>query len=94
MQFLRSIPALPVLPKSVLIAAGVVVAILVIWLWMRLTRRRYVVIGESEAIRMAIIQMSRIADALERLSFSIDTKAPAADEHKDSGKVGLSMFSR
>jgi hypothetical protein len=96
MHFLRSIPALPIFPKSALVAAGVVVAILVIWMWARLTRRRYVVIGESEAIRMAIIQLSRIADAMDRLSFSVETKAPAGDEQKDSPKVGvgLSMFGR
>ena len=93
MQFLRSIPALPVLPKSVLIAAGVVVAILVIWLWMRLTRRRYVVIGESESIRTAIIQLARIADSLERLSLSLQMKSPAEGEGKESGKV-LSSLNR
>ncbi len=83
------------LPRSTLVAggAGVLLVLLLLWLVVRLSRRRVVVVGESEPMRTAIIQMARIADSLERLSFSLQIKPPAEVEGKENGKV-LSGFNR
>ena len=48
-------------------------------------------IGESEAIRTAIIQMARIADSLERLSFSLQIKPPVEGEGKETGRIFSSL---
>jgi hypothetical protein len=93
MSFLPFMPTSAAIPRSALIAAGAVLVLLLLWMWSHRIRRRYVVIGESESIRMAIIQMGRIANSLERLSFSAEIqKAP--EEAKDTGKVALSAFGR
>lgn len=86
-------PTIAALPKAVLVAAGagVVLVLLLLWLVARLSRRHVVVIGESESIRTAIIQMARIADSLERLSFSLQTKPPAEVESKEAGRVFSSL---
>jgi hypothetical protein len=69
--------------------------LLLFWLVARLSRRRRqtVVIGESESIRTAIIQLARIADSLERLSLSLQSKLPVEGEGKEAGRV-LSGLSR
>jgi hypothetical protein len=73
------------LPKAVFIAAGTVFVLLLVVVW-ALNRRRYVVIGESEPFRMAVIQLGRIADSLERLSLNLaaETKAPAEEKETRS----------
>jgi hypothetical protein len=93
MSPLRFAPTIATLPKVVLVAAGagVVLVLLLLWLVARLSRRHVVVIGESEAIRTAIIQMARIADSLERLSFSLQAKPPTEAEGKETGRVFSSL---
>ena len=88
-------PAIAALPRSIVVAGGAAVVLLLVLLWLvaRLSRRHVVVIGESESIRTAIIQLARIADALERLSLSLQMKSPAEGEGKESGKV-LSSLNR
>jgi len=83
MQSLPHWPAIAALPKGVFFAAGAVFVLLLVVLW-ALNRRRYVILGESEAIRMAVIQLGRIADSLERLSLSISAEAKAPAEHKET----------
>jgi hypothetical protein len=61
------------------------------WLVARLSRRRHVIIGESESIRTAIIQLARIADSLERLSLSLQSKPPAEREAKEIGTMFSSL---
>jgi len=86
-------PAISALPQSILVAgvAGIVLVFLLLWLVARLSRRHVVVIGESESIRTAIIQLSRIADSLERLSFSLQMKPPIEAEGKETGRVFSSL---
>jgi hypothetical protein len=84
-------PAISALPRGILVGAGVVLALLLLWLVTRWSRRRHVVIGESESIRTAIIQLSRIADSLERLSFSLPIKPPAEGEGKESSRIFSSL---
>jgi len=61
------------------------------WLVARLSQRRHVIIGESESIRTAIVQLARIADSLERLSFSLQSKPPAAGEAKENRTMFSSL---
>ena len=93
MWSLRFAPTIAALPEVVLVAAGagVVLLLLLLWLVARLSRRHVVVVGESEAIRTAIVQMARIADSLERLSFSLQTKLPVEGEGKETGRVFASL---
>ena len=91
MSSLLLVPTLSALPKSVLFLSGVVLALLLVLLFGRLNRRRYVVVGESEAIRMAIIQLGRIADSLERLNFSPEINTPVKEKE---GGMPLSLLGR
>jgi hypothetical protein len=87
--------AISALPRGILVAggAGIVFVLLLLWLVAHLSRRRVVIIGESESIRTAIVQLARVADSLERLSLSLQSKLPAEGEAKEAGKV-FSGFSR
>ena len=91
MSFVAFEQAIFALPRGIQLGGGVVLVLLLIWLMTRLSRRRHVVIGESESIRAAIIQMARIADSLERLSFSLQTKPPAEGEAKESARIFSSL---
>jgi uncharacterized protein (TIGR03382 family) len=86
-------PAISALPRGILVAggAGIVLVLLLLWLVARLSRRHVVVIGESESIRTAIVQLSRIADSLERLSLSLQMKPPVEGEAKEAGRVFSSI---
>jgi hypothetical protein len=63
-----SLPSIPHMSREVLVAIGVVVALLALWIWARYGRRRYVEIRKSGAIDDVSYQLGRIADALERLA--------------------------
>jgi hypothetical protein len=91
MSFAAFERAIFALPRGIQVGGGVVLVLLLIWLMTRLSRRRHVVIGESESIRTAIIQMARIADSLERLSFSLQTKPPGEGEAKESARMFSSL---
>jgi hypothetical protein len=82
--------ALPHLPTSVYFAAGVVVVLLVEWLLLRLGRRRYLVLGQSEATQLAIIHIGRIADSIDRLASAMESKNRT--EGNQTGNVGMPMF--
>jgi hypothetical protein len=85
-----SLLALPHLPTSVYFAAGVVVVLLVEWLLLRLGRRRYLVLGQSEATQLAIIHIGRIADAIDRLASAMESRNRTEDDR--TGNVGMPMF--
>lgn len=85
-----SLPAFPHLPTSVYFAAGVVVALLVEWLLLRLGRRRYLVLGQSEATQLMIVHIGRIADSIDRLASAMESRNRAED--KQPGNVGMPMF--
>ena len=73
-------------------AAGVVVALLVEWLLLRLGRRRYLVLGQSEATQLAIVHIGRIADSIDRLASAMESRNRTGDHQ--TGNVGLPTFGR
>jgi len=91
MQFLQSITSLP---KGVLVGAGAVVALLMILIWARYGRRRYLVIEHNEAAEIIALQLGRIADAIERMSPLPRPQPPPREEEKPARRVGMSMFNR
>jgi len=94
MQFLQSITSLP---REMLWAAGVVVAFLVILIWARYGRRRYLVIEHNEAAEIIALQLGRIADAIERLAPLLprpQAPLPPREEEKTTRHVAQSMFGR
>jgi hypothetical protein len=91
MQFLQSITSLP---REMLWAAGVVVALLVILIWARYGRRRYLVIEHIEAAEIIALQLGRIADAIERLSPLPHPPPLPREEEKTARRVSMSMFNR
>jgi hypothetical protein len=95
MSSLPFVPAISALPRGILVGGGAVLLLLLLWLFARLSRRRrqVIVIGESESIRTAIVQMARIADSLERLSLALQAKPPAEAESKESARM-LSSLNR
>ena len=69
-----SLLAFPHLPTGVYLAAGFVAALLVEWLLLRLGRRRYLVLGQSEATQLAIVHIGRIADSIDRLASAMESR--------------------
>jgi len=77
------------------VAIGAVVALLVLWIWVRYGRRRYVVIKESDAVDNIAYQLGRIADALDRLAALAPRDAqPPAEEKPQQPENWLSRFRR
>ncbi len=92
MKYLQSITSLPM---GVLLAAGAVVVLLVILIWARYGRRRYLVIEHMEAAEIIALQLGRVADAIERLApLPRPQPPPPREEEKTTRRVGLSMFGR
>ncbi len=89
-----SLHSLASLPREVLWAAGAVAALLVILIWARYGRRRYLVIEDIEAAEVIALQLGRIADAIERLSPLPHPQAPPREEEKTTRRVSMSMFNR
>jgi len=87
-----SLLAIPHWPTSVYFTAGVVVALLVEWLLLRLGRRRYLVIGQSEATQLVIVHIGRIADSIDRLASAMESRNRMED--KQTGNVGMPMIGR
>jgi len=85
-----SLLAIPHLPTSVYFAAGVVIALLLEWLLLRLGRRRYLVLGQSEATQLVIVHIGRMADSIDRLASAMESRNRTDD--KQAGNVGLPMF--
>jgi hypothetical protein len=85
-----SLLAIPHGPTSVYFAAGVVVALLVEWLLLRLGRRRYLVLGQSEATQLAIVHIGRIADSIDRLASAMESRNRTEGDH--TGNVGMPTF--
>jgi hypothetical protein len=66
---MRFLSSLPQIQKEVLFAVGGVIGVFILlWLWSRFTRRRHLVIAQSETTDMMAIQLGRIADAIEHLA--------------------------
>ncbi len=91
-----SLPSIPQVPREVLIAIGAVVAVLVLWLWARSGRGRYVAIGKSDASQAITSELGRIADALERLAALATPQEaePSAGEKPARRENWLSLFRR
>ncbi len=95
-----SLPAIPHVPREVLVAIGAVLALLVVWLSVRSGRRRdSVVIKKSEVGGAIAFELSRIADALERLTDLAaprETRAPSEErEHSPQQRLNwMSLFRR
>jgi len=103
---MSSLPAIPPVPRSALIFAGTIVALIVVWLWARVARTRHVVIRASESVQATVIQLDRIANALERIAILADARNRAtqerdareakrtADAKPEAGHVAMSAFGR
>ena len=86
-------PSIAALPRQLLVALGAVVVLLVIWLWARYGRRRYLVIKKSDATEALTHELGRIADALERLAAPRETQS--TEEQKPPRRENwMSMFGR
>jgi hypothetical protein len=88
------------LREGVVVAAGVLAAILFLWFLARLSHRPYIVRDQSEAERVVAIQLGRIADSIDRLARSLESRtsieevsAAAQADEKPHG-MSLSMFGR
>jgi hypothetical protein len=85
------------LPRGVLIGAGTVVVLLLMWSWARFGRRHYLVVKKSDATQMITYELGRIADALERLSSTPlpPLRAEEANTSPNPAKrINMSMFGR
>ena len=93
MQYLHSITSLP---REALWAIGAAVVLLVILIWARYGRRRYLLIEHNEATEILALQLGRFADAIERLAPLPRPQAPPPprEEEKNNRRVGASMFGR
>ncbi len=90
-----SLPSIPHLSREMLVAIGVVVALLVLWIWMLYDRRRYVVIKKSDAVEDITYQLGRIANALDSLvALSTPRDFQATTEEKPQQRQWLSLFGR
>jgi hypothetical protein len=91
MSFLHSTVSIPM---GWIVAAGIVgAALLALWISTLLSRRWYVTLRKSEETELMGLYLSRIADALERLSVSREAPAQAAALETTSPKpVGFSML--
>lgn len=97
---MSSLPAIPYVPREVLIASGAVLIILLIWFSVRSGRRRdSVVIKKSDVGGAIAFELSRIADALERLTDLAaprETQAPSSEGRERSPQRlnWMSLFRR
>lgn len=74
-------------------AIGVVVALLVLWLWLRHARKRYVLLYKSSGTDQLAHELRRIADALERMASERRPDRPS-EEHHARSTIVPSMFGR
>lgn len=92
---MRYILSIPHFREGVLVAGGVVAAIVVIWLVTRLMRPRNVVLS-SETADMIAYQLGRIADAMEGSKGRQEARpaAPLPAETAPTRHVSMSMLGR
>jgi len=69
---MRFLSAHSISPVQVYIGAGAIFLLLVLWIFARYGRHRYLHFKESETLRITAIQLGRMADAIEHLAVSID----------------------
>jgi hypothetical protein len=92
MSFLHSVVSFQM---GYLIAAVVVGAsFLVLWISTLLSRRWYVTLRKSEETELLVLCLSRIADALERLSSTGESPVRVAPEVSVPKPVGMFTFGR
>ena len=103
MQFLHSVVSFPM--GYVIAAIAVSATLLVLWISTLLSRRWYVTIRRSEETELMALYVSRIADAVERMAATresrIELPAPAHEPQAEASPLasepkhlGLSMFGR
>lgn len=105
MTFFHSVVSIPV--GYIVAAIAVVAALLVMWLATLLSRRLYVTIRKSEETELMAVYLSRIADSLERLAAtretrpeltrleSAETSEPRVESERESSErrsASMSMF--
>jgi hypothetical protein len=92
MSFLHSVVSFQM--GWVIAAAGVVAALLVLWIATLLSRRFFVTIKRSDETEVIAFHLRRIADALERLASVRESQTQPSLDPAPEKSVGLSMFGR
>ena len=90
MTFLRSLLSLP--REGLVITAIIVAALLATCLFALFSQRRFVTIKKSEETELMAFHLRRIADALEQLANTNETRPPV--DADTSSQAGMSIFGR
>jgi hypothetical protein len=90
MSFLHSTVSIPM--GWIVATAIVAAALLALWISTLLSRRWYVTLRKSEETELLGLYLSRMAEALERLSASREAPAQAPVETSERKPVGFSML--
>ncbi len=90
MRFLSSIPQFP---TEVLLALGAVGFLLLVWLCARIIAR-YIAAAQAESTDLILVQLARIADAIERSSLPLRHEPRPNPEQKPARHVSMSMLGR
>lgn len=73
------LPAIPHVPLGALVGFGFAAGVIAIWwLWVRISRTRRIMIQANESARMALIQLERIANAMDRIALSAEARELSA----------------
>jgi hypothetical protein len=96
---------LPILTlrEGALVGGAVVAGILFLWFLARLSHRPYLVFNQADNPQLVLVQLGRIADALDRIAQSAEKTAPIEEKHSDApgeekpramSAMSMSMFGR
>ena len=72
------LPAIPHVPLGALVGFGFAVGVVAMWLWVRISRTRRIMIQANESVQMALIQLERIANAMDRIALSAEVRELSA----------------
>jgi hypothetical protein len=72
------LPAIPPVPRSVLVALGFAAGVIAVWLWARISRTRRVIIQANESVQTLLTQLERIANAMDRIALSTEAREISA----------------
>ena len=92
MSFLHSVVSFQM--GWVIAAAGVVAALLVLWVATLLSRRFFVTMKRSDETEVMAFHLRRIADALERLASARESQTQPSLDTAPEKPLGLSVFGR